>query len=354
MKKSFLLNLLFFFTIGITYSQITINSEDIIAIGFVADQTTDTLPDPSILEGGVGNINWDFTALNDQLAAQFIFFHPDSTPYAASFPNANLASEIEPDLFAYMVQDDEKIEVIGIEGFQEFAGFGVQGKITVTPGQSLIRFPATFGDQYQETVEQQGQVPGSDVGFPTIDSIRITSTVKRNIEIDAYGTMETPSGIYNTIRSTETETTESIVENLNNGQWVPFFPLSPDTLINYSWWTIENGLAFPVVQLEYDPINETRQVVWLKELISSVKDFELKANLYPNPATDFLNIEFKEEFSGKIEIYSFYGHRLYASNIQNAYSEKINISEFNSGMYILLLRDKYNNPVGINKIEIVK
>ncbi|MEO1257863.1 MAG: T9SS type A sorting domain-containing protein [Bacteroidota bacterium] len=352
MKKSILLLLFSGFSFFYLHSQITINSDDIIAVDFVANQTTDTLPDPSILEGGVGQTTWDFTALKDELAAQFVFFEPESTPYAASFPSSNLALEIEPELFAYMIQDDEKIEVIGIEGFQDFAGFALTGKLTVTPGQSLIRFPATFGDQYQEVVVQQGQVPGSDVGFPTIDSVRLTSTVTRIVEIDAYGIMETPVGSYNTIRSTETETTEAVVENLNNGQWVPFFDLSPDTLINYNWWTIEDGLAFPVVQLEFDPANGTREVVWLQELISSVKDFEIHANLYPNPASDYLQIDFIELMDGSIELYNLNGTLAQQLKINRQHNHKIDVSSLQPGVFILLLRDDSNKAIGAKKVEI--
>ena len=354
MKKSFLLLLFSIFSLIHIDAQITINSDDIIAIGFVADQTTDTLPEPSILEGGVGNIDWDFTALKDQVNAQFLFFHPDSTPYTASFPAANLASEIEPGLFAYMIQDNEKIEVIGIEGFQDFAGFDLLGKVVVTPGQSLIRFPATFGDQYQEIVVQQGQVPGADVGFPTIDSVRLTSTVTRSVEIDAYGIMETPVGSYNTIRLTETETSESVVENLNNGQWVPFFNLSPDTLINYNWWTIENDLAFPVVQLEFDPANGTREVVWLKELISSVQDFEIHANLYPNPATDYFQIEFEEVFNGSVELYNINGALAIQQKVVHQPNINLDVSSLQPGMFILLLRDVSNKTIGVKKVEIFR
>ena len=336
------------------HSQITINSSDIIAIGFVADQTTDTLPDASILEGGVGNIDWDISNLKNGEDGQFVFFEPGTTPYSSSFPTSNLTSLIGPELYAYMVKDDDKIEIIGIEGAIDAFGFPIQGKLELTPGQSLIRFPANYEDEYEETVVQQGEVTGAEVGLPSLDSIRLLNTVDRSVKIDAYGTMEIPSGSYETLRSSETEVTTQEVFFFSNGVWVPQGE-SVDTVINYNWWTKDDdGLAYPVVQMIFNPAENTRTVTWLLLLTNDKNIFQEEANLYPNPASDYLNIEFKDSFSGQLELYNLNGQMIISKKLTDVRIENFNISSCVGGSYLLVLRNELGQFAGYEKVEIVR
>lgn len=340
---------------GMVNSQITINSNNIIAIGYVADQTTDTLPDAAILEGGVGNINWDFSMLQQGEDGQFVFFHPDSTPYSASFPMANLSSRIEDGLFAYMVKDNDKIEIIGIEGTQTISGFPLEGKLTLTPGQSLIRFPAAYEDEYSETIVQKGQVTGAEVGFPSFDSIRLEVSVVRNVKIDAYGTMTTPSGNYDVLRSTENETSTTIVYSLNSGNWTVLYALPADNIINYNWWTLDGeGLAYPVVQMIHDPAEGTREVTWLQTLTDVKNLFETEASLFPNPTSDYVNIEFKEPFTGQIAIYNLNGQSIISKQVENTTADRVYINNCSVGTHIVVLRNDLGQFAGYQKIQVIK
>ncbi|MEZ4930903.1 MAG: T9SS type A sorting domain-containing protein [Saprospiraceae bacterium] len=355
MKQSFLLFCFCLFFLGNVDSQITINSNNIIAIGYVADQTTDTLPDATILEGGVGNIDWDFSALKPGDDGQFVFFHPDSTPYAASFPMANLSSRVEDGLFAYMIKNNDKIEIIGVEGTQTISGFPLEGKLTLTPGQSLIRFPATYEDEYSETVVQRGQVTGADVGFPSFDSIRLEVTVVRNVKIDAYGTMTTPSGNYDVLRSTENETSTTIVYSLNSGNWTVLSAFPADNVINFNWWTLDGeGLAYPVVQMAYNPDSGTRSVTWLKTLTDVKNLFETEATLFPNPASEYLNIDFKEPFSGQIFVYNLNGQSVISKKLENSKAERVDLQNCLTGTYLVVLRNDSGQFAGYQKIQVFK
>lgn len=59
----------------------------------------------------------------------------------------------------------------------------------------------------------------------------------------------------------------------------------------------------------------------------------LKFNLYPNPASDILNIEFNEAIKS-VEIYSLHGQKVIETN-----QTEINISNLASGMYIVKVQD---------------
>ena len=354
MKKSFLLSIVLSLIFTSTQSQIIIHSDDIAAIGYIAAQGIDETPDASITEGGFGNINWDFNALEAELLDTFFFLDPAATPYMDSFPTSNLASKIDSELHAYMIKDQDKIEVIGIGGTRDLLGLAIEGALYVNPGQSLIRFPATYGDTYQETVVQTGQVTGAQLGLPTVDSVRLIDTVIRSVEIDAYGMMTIQSGTYETLRSTETEISLADVYTLNNGAWQYEYSLSPDTLISYNWWTLENGSAFPVVQMEYDPTDDIRTVTWLRNLTNTENLFNKGASLFPNPACDYVNLDLPEPFYGTAVLVNVNGKQVANEQITGQSSLQVRLSNINSGVYVVVLRNEEGKMVGHKKINIFR
>ncbi len=355
MKQFFLLTFIMVLSIFIAQGQITINADDIAPTGVIAQQTIDENPDPAILEGGVGNIDWDFSSLADGVSSTFVFLDPNDTPFSASFPTANLTSEVDASVYAYMIMDDQKIEIIGIEGELIYLGQSIQGKLEFAPGQSLIRFPATYGDSYTETITQFAQVPGSDVGFPSFDSVRLVTTVDRGVEIDAYGMMTTPTGTFETIRSSETETTSNEVFVLSSGNWSFLQSTAPETVINFNWWAIDNNNGFPVVQLQYTPASGNREVTWLKEFFTGTEEaYSIKMEVYPNPAKEYLNIEFPEPFSGNFEIFDMQGKQIWTGSANNSVFEKIEIANLNPGNYILIFKENGGNRSGFKKFEAVK
>jgi len=81
----------------------------------------------------------------------------------------------------------------------------------------------------------------------------------------------------------------------------------------------------------------------------SVGEFELNAlTVYPNPAKDVLNIDYKSELTG-VKIYNLLGQEVL--NRTTAASQlKLDISEFTSGMYIV----KLSTEEGEHSFRIVK
>ena len=71
----------------------------------------------------------------------------------------------------------------------------------------------------------------------------------------------------------------------------------------------------------------------------------LKAKLYPNPASDNFTIEMENEVKS-IEIYSLQGHKVMNSNTKN-----VNVSSLSKGMYLVRIEDE-NNAVSTQKLII--
>jgi hypothetical protein len=64
-----------------------------------------------------------------------------------------------------------------------------------------------------------------------------------------------------------------------------------------------------------------------------IEENELSAEIYPNPASDFVQIN--ADMNGTIEIFNINGQLVYNAEFNN--SASINVSEFNSGLYNIVL-----------------
>lgn len=67
---------------------------------------------------------------------------------------------------------------------------------------------------------------------------------------------------------------------------------------------------------------------------------DLKINIYPNPATNFINIETDVEISGNntFTIFNTAGRKVWHQQATNSHTHQINVSNLSSGVYILQIK----------------
>ncbi|MCK5280982.1 MAG: T9SS type A sorting domain-containing protein, partial [Cyclobacteriaceae bacterium] len=76
---------------------------------------------------------------------------------------------------------------------------------------------------------------------------------------------------------------------------------------------------------------------------------------YPNPAIDYLNIKLKNSQLKDVqfEIYNIIGNKLkFELDVVNSDTYKINVKEFHSGYYLLIIKDpisRYNKAFKFRK-----
>lgn len=350
MKQFYLLCCLFLsFSLN---AQITITSADVKAEGATAFQTAVDSPDSSIDPGGTGQLNWDFSALTDDGSLEFVFTDPSTTPFFSDFPTSNLAS-VQGDNYFYFIQTDSELSATGTNGEFLYQGFAVKAEVYSDPPQTLIQFPATNGDSFSENITQTAQAEGSAIGLP-VDSARIVRQVNRTVTIDAYGSITTPLGTFECIRSTEHEVINDELFTLTGGVWSSFqtFPESEQTL--YNWWTKDGNFGFPVVQVQTDEAGTVTGANWVTDFVSDAEErFDLSFALYPNPASTELSVEFPELFSGSVEIVNMNGQVVWRQNVLNT-KETFSISEVNPGPYALIVRDEKGGLEAAKRFEVVR
>jgi hypothetical protein len=345
------------FTVSVD-AQITINKDDVKALGTLAIQGRDTLPiDASIQAGGTGSQVWDFTALKPDLSFDYEFVNPSGTPYESEFPDANLCAIQDKTFFLYLKESNQRIDFLGayVELGTGAAGDSVAALVKLSPANSVIRFPAKFGDTYTETNKRRAQVKGSAINFP-VDSVRLISTITRVVNIDAFGEMKIPAGNFDVIRSTEAETGTDSIFVYTLGQWSFFFAQPAEKLITYNWWTNENGLGFPLVSLEFSvDSNRISELNFFKEFVTGIEEVSetFPFQLYPSPASEWITLAFPDMFAGSLEVYDFNG-RLSLSRQMKGFSEKIDLRSMPVGAYVVVLKNEQGKMMGFRRFEVVR
>jgi hypothetical protein len=353
MKKLFQLMLLLTILPAISNAQITIQASEVNPLGVFAIQTRDTSIEASISPGGTGLQTWDFSMLGNDSSDSIEFYNASETAYANLFPNANLAATLDSFAVVYFEKNDNNIVSYGTYGTFTLPPYTVTNAYTFKPYQTIIRFPLEMNQSFSETVRSVLQIPGSDIGAP-YDSVRAVTITNRIILVDAYGTLASPIGNFDVLRSTETEVSVDSAFIQSNGLWFPIQASSPKTITYYNWWTNTFSLSLPVVQYKISPGIDT-SMIWLNTFVSATHDSKsyLNINLSPNPTSSFLNVELPEGFSGQMEVFDLNGHRMLAQPATSK-TENLNVQALPVGSFVLVLKDNRGKVQGFERFEVIR
>lgn len=352
------LTLLFFLVLSATISnaQIVINSGDMPLIGQEIEQASDTLPNAQIQPGGTGAGSWDFSNLEDHLTVRLRVRPPGEAPLSGLFPTATAAMNFDSGFYQMIQVSPEKLQFLGITGYFPINDSTLSPMaIPNNPPQTIITFPATFGQQFTETVRTAIQLP---LGFP-FDSIRVTTMNFRTVKIDAYGTMKTPAATFNSLRVREQVVSLDTTYALTPIGWIVLnAPSVPDTNVSYGWWGKINNRAFPLMELAMSPGADEDHVLsatWVKNIdFSPIRElvrhpYSLKIS--PNPATSEIVVELQEGASGRLQVFDFNGKLvLEKKSFQGA--ERIEIGNLPQGNYVAIVKSRDGKVIGGQKFEV--
>ncbi len=232
---------------NVLLAQITVQRTDFSSIGDVFY----TLTDPNVANltpGGTGSQTWDFTSLAIANLDTINFEDPANMTFGTMFPDANLGFSSASLGEVYLDISTDSMVNVGVA--LDVLGNGAPFPFRMKPAQKIIEFPANLNDQYLVTTVVDTAIDTSILGI--IDSVKIILTITSQREIDAYGTIDLPSGSYNTLRMKNVEATrqEIYLRNILLG-W-PSTPdvLTEDTLWQYQWMAKNEG--FYVCEAEAD------------------------------------------------------------------------------------------------------
>jgi hypothetical protein len=332
------------------------------------------------------NQTWNYSFLRSRLnstaytATAFIAPPANDTVIQRVFPTCNLATKQDSagvTMTCYQ-KTATRFDLMGFKGFNTLgAGLSLIG-LRVSPAYQPYalerRAPLSFGMTQLRTQSNftvtipASALPDSLLALLPVrpDSLRTRFQTIRTDNVDAWGSLRIPGGLYNVLREKRVEITDTKIEirlpNLpiwldvtalaSAGQFLP-----QDTTTSYRFWAA--GVKEPILELtasktvadsvtnadyKYLPINTPTT-----ELNTGGGEISLKIS--PNPTDGVLNIEELNIDAANYEIHIYNLNGALVAQQQKFVDKKttIDVSNLASGTYILQLRQPSQQVIGIGK-----
>lgn len=317
MKKHYLL-LAGLSCMNIAFAQPTLNASD---INPTMGETMSMVNGSYVPEGNGGNnVTWDLSGIVSTLPYNLVTGAPN-----ASTPNANIEYDFVGSSKMYQFNDATRQDI-----YYQLAGPTL---ITFSNPMKYLEFPlnmsTTFQDNFTATFSSSGY---NFVRQGTVDFVT-----------DGYGTLITPAGTFtNVIRAVVTQT------------YTDTYSLGTIDyeVTSYVWYKAgyHYALASCVTAETFQGTNQYSEYmqtlpVSVDELVGDI------ANVYPNPVSDDLTINFKNQPAKKYELYTLTGQLVVSSSKELQLNESVDMSSFDSGVYILKFINADNR---ITTIKVVK
>lgn len=357
MKKTLLSAILFCFGVLSASAQITITTADVATASKIIYQETDTLPAVSIGTALATSQNWDMSLLKTGTKDTLSFLNANWVPNAA-FPTANLAmKQGSQDNYAYMLNSATGLFIVGNAVIADFGSGPKPLKQINSPYEQLMAFPATYSTSFINNFITT--TPSFYININPgvqIDSARGKSVVAKTVIVDAWGSLTTPLGTYNVIRSKETKVNHDTID-----VYVPLFggwqlgaQKAADSVVTYTWWA--NGIGFPIVSATMDSTGAVKSVQWLQSLpVTGINELasSVNVNVFPNPAENELNITIDGSKTESVQIVDITGRLINTYAVENNHVV-INTSDFANGIYTYSIIGKENAVINHGKFAISK
>lgn len=372
-----LLSLLVFLFLGSLFcrGQITLTADNFPRIGDTLFSAVDRLPSGIPITGSGGNQRWDFTRLKSPYTLQTVVRDPSMGIGNRRFPTSELLIAIEDEVEAYFDLQPDRLLLLGLYG-EDPLDLDLQLAMRFSPPLPERRAPLRYRDAY--TDQSNAAIPFSAETLPrsvleelpiTPDSLRLRIAIKREAEIDAWGLLTIPGGIYDVLRERRVERrTLRLDAKIGSLDWQDITglvsrmePLGNQISVTHTY--LSNSALEPIATVY---LNNSETIV--ERVTYKANDFTtdiqevgaLKPGVYafPNPA--IVNVRF--EFSGlppgnyRLTIYNILGVERWSRQyrIDGRRTEKVDISKLSKGTYLYSLTDEEGKTIVTKRLMVVK
>ncbi len=278
------------------------------------------------------NTLWDFSSLATNTAvATSNYTTVASTPNGSSYPNATFAEDLGNGGYNYWKSTSTpttQLELLGI--IQPSISFN----LNQNPAIAII-WPVAFG--YNKTDAFTGTV---SVQTPTAN-LTGNATGNNHTIGSGTGTVILPGGLTftNVLQVTASQT---INATLNLGP----FPVGTATIISTNYQYYHSTEKFPIITINYQDISGSfsgsSAIIRINNnVIAGIRESALNSDfsLYPNPATDKLNVVLtnKKAENVSVKIFNNLGQLVKTVAVGNAtdINNQIDLAGLNSGIYVV-------------------
>ena len=284
------------------------------------------------------NINWDYSQLISINYDTISHVAVTSTPFAYQlyfnniflYPNykANYAikgiSFQDPtnqvtisDVYDFHKKNNSSLEMVGFGANIN----GIPASIRYDTIDQIYPLPLTFG-----TTDSTSAYYLLDV--PTLGAYG--QHIQRKVEVDGWGSIITPYQNYSQCLRVKTTLYQRDTLKISQPFPLPGVAFNRPIQTKYEWFV--NGIGTPVFSVTKQG-NTTSNAKYIDVNTTSINElntFELE--IYPNPATELINISIPFE-KASMKIIDLNGKIVF----NGQFSKTINISEFSKGSYIVII-----------------
>lgn len=345
----------------VSMAQITVTQSNMPTIGNVAIEREDTVFSGTTIGNAGANQTWNFANWVNQKQNLSGFVSPGTLAGASNFPTATIGINDGSGNSQFAFSNSSSFDILGMYG--DFLQTGTAVALKFNPGLKIISVPSTYNTSYSGiyTYNMQLAYPYP----PYADSVRIESSTSYTSLMDGWGTLTTPSqtniaALRQNYRDITTRTTY-VHMLLPTPSWTVNGAPTVDTTYSYRWWS--NSISFPLseISLKKSVIGHTDSVTSVKWLhsyqpgtveIAENSTVKKEVSVFPNPATDVINISGISETSA-IVISDITG-KVVNGTILDKTNNTLNISKFDNGLYLYQIHDTKGNITSNGRFVIVK
>lgn len=331
-----LLLIILSFSILYSFGQITITSDNAPEPGSSYYMAIDNNPDNTIDPGTPGeNQLWDFRNLGEDYVDTLDFVLPNETPYGSWFPFANLAVYETDTSVGYLQTNNSRMAIIGAVAESAFIEDTV--KVSFDPAEIMMLFPTAYQTEFDTNNLIEFKAPYTQ--FPFVDSIRYRSYINKNQVADAWGTLKTPMGDFESLRL-------SITQHYTDTLWVRIFgswtvqETDTYTANTFEWWTNEESVqGYPLAVLDFnDDMTVLFESQYMKGVPVSVEELPTLTHtkVYPNPTTDY--VHFVGKAISYIQVFNLSGKLVLNHSLLDKNYYQISIHQWPAGIYFYKLQ----------------
>ncbi len=294
---------------NILFSQISVTSDDLLSLvgkNFTTEEDTSISIQVNVGNSGANQI-WDFTSMtieNPALSSNE-FISATGTPFADDFPNANLVSKTNSSSEGY---DFELYQYFNVTsnlfvnlGSGYFSASQPEFNSVTFYDDDLAPLPMQYGSAWTSITSDTTSFDASS------GSIYKDSTVNT---VDAWGTVQLPSGNYQCIRIRSDSWTVTQL-------YLPGFEFPPDTSksISYTWINNEYYMVASTGSQDGDTNPNFTDASYFSRMASGTVDVDDERNLvpenyslsqnYPNPFNPATQIKFSIPEASRVNLQIF-------------------------------------------------
>ena len=347
--KKFLRLLPIIMLVSVTVNaQITLTQSNLPVAGSAFILGADTTYSANITPGGASQ-NWDYSSLVNASQDTMGFVAISSSPYASSFPLANLAANsVKDSIWTFFINNSSGFYINGAYPYGTTGIAGVTNTALVyNPSQIFAPVPFTFGNT-------RSDVSRFRIDIDTLSQhLRLVHRTESALEADGYGSLTLPNGTYpNTLRIKTISTVyDSLFVDLLGIGFYTLLNSSVTQSSNYRWF--RNTQPAYLLGLDGDSLGNimNSSEYLLNGTSTGIEQQAGSANavaVYPNPAATQINFILPETVKANtfIKVYNAEGQLVRETLIEGLSGYGFGTSTMENGLYFYSIIGSDQNYIG--------